>query len=283
MTKADYDKQLERNAAAGAQQFADFIKVIGALRHPVSGCPWDLEQNHETLRRYMLEEAYEASVAMGDANPKHISEELGDVLLQVVLNAQIGADAGHFTIQDVVQGIKEKMVRRHPHVFAADTHKVQNSGEVRQQWAEIKAKEKGGQDKPKSLFAGCEKITPALSQAAAIGKRSKDIQFDWTEPREVLAQVQAELKELTDEAALPQNMPRIREELGDLFFTLAQYARHLGLDPEVIAQDGNQKFLRRFAAVEALGQAQGIDVKKASMAEKERLWQQAKAQEKKVT
>lgn len=267
------DKTKARAAEAG-KRFADFVETIARLRHPKTGCPWDLKQTHESLRRYMLEEAYEASEAMGSGDERHMAEELGDVLLQVVLNAQLGDDHGRWSIEDVIEGIDSKMKRRHPHVFDADNVKAGSAEEVLQQWSAIKAKEKGA---AKRLFDEEKSVFPSLQQAYRIGEKAEKIAFDWDNVADVFAQLESEMAELKAEMVKrPREPAALRAELGDVFFTLAQLCRHLGLDPETVAQDGNRKFLKRFAQVEDLAQARGLDLVKASTAEKERLWQEAK-------
>lgn len=269
-------------AAAGAA-FIEFCRTIAALRHPVNGCPWDLQQDHASLRRYMIEEAYEAADAMAVGQPKDIAEELGDVLLQVVLNAQIALDGQNFSIVEVIRGIDEKMRRRHPHVFArAEEASALSANEVRAAWDQIKANEKGMKENPVSseatpVFAEAEKTTPATLQAAKIGKLAAKIGFDWDQPKDVYGQVQSEMEELAQELndpAAPKS--RIADELGDVYFSLAQLARHLQLDPEVVAVDANRKFLGRFRQVEALAAAKNINVRATTRDQLEALWQAAK-------
>ncbi len=254
---------------SGAHQaFADFMRTIAALRHPTTGCPWDREQNHRTLRRYMLEEAYEAADAMSAGDPRAICDELGDVLLQVVLNAQIASDEETFTLEDVIRGIDEKMVRRHPHVFGGAAGK----------WEEIKAAEKKAlPPKAAGTFAEAEKKSPASAQAVKIGKIAKTIKFDWDHPTEVLAQLKSELVELEAEFARKEfDAAKTAAELGDVYFSLAQLCRHLDLDPETVAMDGNKKFLRRFEKLEGIAGAKGKVVAAMARDELEALWAEAK-------
>lgn len=268
---------------AVALAFGRFVETIAALRHPRTGCPWDLEQTHQTLRKYMIEEAYEASDAMADGDAKEIQGELGDVLLQVVLNAQLALDAKTFSLVDVIQGIDEKMRRRHPHVFAADGGKdAVTSGQVRQTWDVIKAEEKAtGKAKPKEgAFAEAEKVHPATLQAQKIGKIAQKIRFDWHDPAEVFAQVRSEIDEVHAElVAAKRSKAKLAEEIGDVYFSLAQLCRHLDLDPEVVALDANRKFLRRFKRLEELAQKKGKAVAASSREELEALWQAVKQQE----
>jgi MazG family protein len=273
-----WEKELEERAAAAGQIFSDFVKTVAMLRHPVRGCPWDLEQDHKSLRRFMLEEAYEAAEAMFGTDEAHLIEELGDVLLQVVLNAQLAHDHNKGDIRDVAEAINSKMIRRHPHVFGDLAGQGIDRAEIKSNWEKIKAKEKAAALHKVGYFADCGKVIPALTQAYKIGKRAHTIHFDWDTPADVLKQCQAELTELENEVA-GADRNRLYDELGDVFFSLAQLSRHLGVDPEVAAQQGNAKFLRRFAAMEDICAVRGQDVTKLSRDELEVLWKEAKSQE----
>lgn len=273
-----WEKELEERAAAAGQIFSDFVKTVAMLRHPVRGCPWDLEQDHKSLRRFMLEEAYEAAEAMLGTDEAHLIEELGDVLLQVVLNAQLAHDHRKGDIRDVAEAINSKMIRRHPHVFGELAGQGIDRAEIKSNWEKIKAKEKAVKLQKVGYFADCVKVIPALTQAYKIGKRAHTIHFDWDTPADVLKQCQAELTELENEVA-GADRDRLYDELGDVFFSLAQLSRHLGVDPEVAAQQGNAKFLRRFAAMEDICAVRGQDVTKLSRDELEVLWKEAKSQE----
>jgi ATP diphosphatase len=270
------------NKAEVTQAFARFVDTIAALRHPKDGCPWDLEQTHETLRRYMIEEAYEAADAMGQGDSEEIQGELGDVLLQVVLNAQIALDDKRFSLVDVIDGIDEKMRRRHPHVFAKEPGQAQTPGEVRQAWDVIKAQEKGDakQAEAKGIFKGAERVGPASLQALKIGKIAQKIRFDWDDPTEVQAQVRSEIEEVEEELKrAKRDKAKLAEEIGDVYFSLAQLCRHLDLDPELVALDANRKFLRRFKRLEELAQQRGKAVPDSSREELEALWKAVKQEE----
>jgi len=272
-----WQKEIDARAEEAGRIFAAFVKTVATLRHPVRGCPWDLEQDHKSLRRFMLEEAYEAAEAMLGTDEGHLVEELGDVLLQVVLNAQLAADKNKGDIRDVVTSINSKMLRRHPHVFGDLAGQGMDQATIKSNWERIKAKEKGKKQQS-GYFADCAKVIPALTQAYKIGKRAHSIHFDWDSAVEVLRQCQSELTELEHEM-VGCDKDRLYDELGDVFFSLAQLSRHLGVDPEVAAQQGNLKFLRRFAAMEEICQLRGKDVTQLTRDELEGLWKEAKSQE----
>ena len=252
------------------EAFGRLCETIAALRHPTTGCPWDLEQTHASLRRYMIEEAYEAADVMDPARPDKMREELGDVLLQVVLNSQLALDAGTFNISDVISGLDAKMRRRHPHVFGESesnyTPQHQDKSKIRAKWEEIKSKENAASGEAKSgVFASIKagQVTPASRHAVAIGKIARRIAFDWSDPQEVLRQVESEIAELRHEIINSKNPAKIHEEMGDVFFSLGQLCRHLEIDPEICAIDGNKKFLTRFESLERLAIDEGIDIESA--------------------
>jgi MazG family protein len=271
------------------QAFGALCKTIAALRDPKTGCPWDLEQTHASLRKYMIEEAYEATDVMEPVNYKKLQEELGDVLLQVVLNAQLATDSKEFSILEVVKDLDSKMQRRHPHVFGEvgnpNSKTSRDMSDIKAKWDEVKAQEKqkspeitGAKGVFESLSAG--KITPASRLAVEIGKLAKKINFDWNDPLEVFSQLESEVLELKDEITKKSRKELIAAEMGDLIFCVSQLCRHLDLDPEVCALDGNKKFLRRFKSLESLAQAKGLDVKTLGTEQLEALWKDAKALEK---
>jgi len=231
----------------------------------------------------MIEEAYEAAEAMSEGSPRELCEELGDVLLQVVLNAQLARDAGAFQISDVIAAIDAKMRRRHPHVFGDDAQRTRRSkGEIRANWETIKASEKTVKKKsPSTSETFHEKAQyPASLNAAQIGKTAARIKFDWPGPEPVLEQFLSEVDEMRrefKERSSPKARSRLAEELGDVYFSLAQLCRHLDLDPETVAIDGNRKFLRRFKKVEQLAAKRGIKIAGAPTNTLEALWQEAKS------
>lgn len=257
------------------EAIASLTNTIAALRHPTKGCPWDLKQNHMTLRKYMLEEAYEAASEMNSPEGSDkLCEELGDVLLQVVLNAQVAKDHGKFDLVDVINSIDEKMIRRHPHVFDP-SEKAKDEASIKRNWERIKEEEKR-EKKDKSYFSKAEKVHPASSRAHEIGKLASKINFDWQNVQQVIAKLESEVKELKDAIANQDAISDIESEMGDVFFSAAQVARHLGLDAEASAHMGNDKFLRRFEQVEDLAKESGLDVTSASQDQLEELWNKAK-------
>lgn len=271
--------------------FEEFCKTIAALRHPVTGCPWDLEQTHGSLRRYMIEEAYEAAEVMEPTDYPKLCEELGDVLLQVVLNAQLAKDSKKFEIKDVIESINQKMLRRHPHVFGDVTgdgskHSRETSA-IRAKWEEVKASEVKNKksNSETGVFDNLKpgSLTPAAQLAVAIGKTAKKIAFDWSDSQAVFRQFESEVQELKYEIDSGRDKNKIYEELGDVMFSLSQVCRHLEIDPEICAMDGNKKFLTRFRNLETIARSQNIDVKTAGTAILEKLWTEAKALESKRT
>lgn len=287
--------------------FDEFCQTIKMLRDPIKGCPWDLKQTHLSLRKYMLEEAYEAvdamSYQMAPKSPEasELAEELGDVLLQVVLNAQVAQDHNLFTIEDVIRSITLKMRRRHPHVFSSANNELQKitETEVRENWEKIKrdeGKAKGNLSKLEEQLVTVSKSFPSTIQAQKLGRIAEKVKFDWDTPRQVLDQLKDEIKELS-EVMEPndqvQNFPLIKDslnpgtdlseklsdELGDVYFTLAQLCRHLGLDSEVVAMTGNKKFSRRFRNMDQLASMEGKTIEILSPLDKERLWNRVKLAE----
>ena len=266
--------------------FSQLCQTIAALRHPTTGCPWDLEQTHATLRRYMLEEAYEAAEVMDPEDPAKLKDELGDVLLQVLLNSQLAADAGTFNVQDVIEGLDSKMRRRHPHVFGIDGNPKdlhsRDRSKIKEMWQSIKATENPIEKSQQGVLSHLKPgvITPALHLTVAIGRLARKIAFDWNTPAEVFDQLQSEVTELQHEISTNTSKAKIYEELSDVFFSMGQLCRHLDIDPELCAMDGNRKFMTRFQSLEALAESEGVDVTTVGTATLEALWKKAKSLEK---
>jgi XTP/dITP diphosphohydrolase len=264
---------------AATEALSELIDVVAQLRNPEGGCPWDLEQTHASLVPYVLEEAHEVADAIRHGDDAHLKEELGDLLLQVVLHARIAQEEGRFDLGQIAAGISEKLVRRHPHVFA-DAESA-DSAAVKASWEAIKAAEKAADQagtpsaSPLSdRLAGKVRGQPALVGAMTISKKAAAAGFEWDEMAGVWEKVHEELDELK-EAVASGNTTHAQEELGDVLFTLVNVARWCGIDPEAGLAGTNHRFLDRFSRVEA---ALGGDLQGRNIRELEGLWQQAKAE-----
>lgn len=254
------------------------MELVSRLRGP-DGCPWDKEQTHLSLTRYAVEETAELVEAIEGGDDRKIKEELGDVLFQVALHSQIASETGRFTLPDVMLGLVEKMVRRHPHVFGDIGS--QSIDEVWKNWEKIKAAEKasaGASTKatePKKLLDAPVHL-PALQRAAKIGQRTKNLKFDWNTSNEVLAKVDEEISELKSALASGE-AKEVEHELGDVLFSLAQLARHNGMDPEQVLRGANRRFENRFEKMHEICKSEGRSWDSTTPAEKESLWSRAKA------
>ncbi len=256
------------------------LKIMASLRDPDGGCPWDLQQNFRTIAPYTLEEAYEVADAIERGHLDDLKEELGDLLLQVVFHAQMAQEQGSFAFDDVVEGISSKMVRRHPHVFADGTSDTPEG--VATTWDEIKQAEKDAKGKkPSGLLDDVPVVLPSLSQAVKLQKRAAKVGFDWPNARPVLDKIEEEIAELHVEIAA-EDGDKIEEEFGDLLFVLANYARHLKIDPDAALRRANQKFRSRFSSMENSADSQGVSLADLSLEQLEDLWVQAKLHEKKA-
>lgn len=251
------------------EEFQQFVEVVTKLRDPQNGCPWDLEQNLDSLKKYSVEEVYEYIDAVESKKAEDIKEELGDVLLQVVLNSVVAEQEKLFKLEQVIKGIKNKMIHRHPHVFSKA--KANSSAFVEKNWDNIKS-----QEKEKDFF-DFPKHLPALSQSYKIGKKSKKIRFDWPNKLEVWQKVEEEIAELK-EAEKIGDPNKILEELGDVLFTIAQYSRHLNIEPEEALRASNKKFKERFQKMEELLKKENKNIDLLNTEDWESLWQQAKKQ-----
>jgi MazG family protein len=253
-----------------AERFASLVELIARLRAP-GGCPWDREQTHESLKPNALEEAYEVVEAIDAGDRDQLAGELGDLLLQVVFHAQIAAEAGRFTIGDVIQRVADKMVRRHPHVFGSDT--ASTPGEVLRNWEALKAAERPSD----SMLDAVSGRLPAVMEAFQMTTKAARVGFDWPEPSGALGKLEEETEELRRAAANPQAAPReLAEEVGDLLFTAVNVARKLAVDPESALKASNRKFRRRFRHVEDGLRLRGQKPADASLEEMDALWAEAK-------
>lgn len=264
------------------QELKELIAVVEKLRDPQKGCPWDLEQTHESLLPYLLEESYEFIDAVEKKNQDHMQEELGDVLLQVLLHAVIAQQAGRFDLEGVAKTLKDKLIERHPHVFQPSGAKI-DSAEVAKNWAKIKGEKKKGVE---YFISDKELHHPALRASAKIGKKTKKVGFDWEDYTQVVYKVEEEWQELKEE--LPpvagqleqRDKKKIAEELGDLLFSVSQLARHLDLDAEEVLRDANKKFLRRFQSMEDFVREEGRELSTISAPEWNEYWLRSKAKNK---
>jgi tetrapyrrole methylase family protein/MazG family protein len=250
-----------------------FAEIVAHLRAP-DGCPWDREQTHQTLRKHLLEEAYEALSAM-DADDKHgMREEFGDLLLQILLNAQIASETNEFKLTDVVKHIYDKIIRRHPHVFG--DLKLDGVDGVLANWEKLKEKERDGKKEDKGILDGVPASLPALSQAQEYQDRAARVGFDWHEVEGVLDKIHEEIGEIQKAV----NLEEVTDELGDLFFVLVNLARWHNVDAESALREANLKFKTRFAHVETKAKKLGRDLSGMTLEEMDALWNEAKRLEK---
>jgi MazG family protein len=257
---------------------ADLIAVMVALRTPVTGCPWDLEQSFTTIAPYTIEEAYEVVDAITRGNLADLREELGDLLLQVVYHAQLAQEERAFDFTDVVHGITTKMIRRHPHVFGDEA--ARTAGAAKGFWEEIKAQEKAARANPEqtSLLDDVPRPLPALTRAVKLQSKAAKVGFDWPSLAPVFSKMREEMAEL-EAAAASGDQRHTAEEFGDLLFVMANVARHMDIDPEDALRGANHKFTRRFQRIEALLAQRGRTPDQSDLAEMDKLWDQAKAEE----
>jgi nucleoside triphosphate diphosphatase len=253
------------------------LEIMAALRTPLTGCPWDLAQDFSTIAPYTLEEAYEVADAIARGNLADLKDELGDLLLQVVFHARMAEEQGAFDFGDVVQAITEKLIGRHPHVFA--DQELATPRDVEGLWERIKAQEKS-QNKtagPQGALAGVPMALPALTRALKLQAKASKVGFDWNDPRAVLRKIREETDEIEAELDRAEMDPAATAaEIGDLLFAAVNLARHLKADPEAVLRQTNRKFERRFAAIESDLAARGRSPQDATLEEMEELWQAAK-------
>ena len=258
-----------------ADAFTKLVAIVARLRDPSGGCPWDLKQNHHSLRPYLIEECYEVLEALEAENDQEFCEELGDLILQVVLHAQLATERDAFTISEVLQQIADKLVRRHPHVFG-DTQ-VSGAEEVLRNWERIKIDERieANEEKKRSTLSGIPRALPALLRAQRMGEKAAKVSFDWPSAEGVWAKVDEELAELREVALVPTpDRAALAHELGDILFALAQLARWLGLSAEDCLQESASRFSARFQQMEATA---GRPLPEVSPEDLDALWESAKS------
>ena len=253
--------------------------IMKALRTPVTGCPWDLEQDFKTIAPYTIEEAYEVADAIEREDYEELKGELGDLLFQVVFHSQMASEKGYFDFDDVTEAISNKMEVRHPHVFGDEEHRDADAQTFA--WEEQKAKERadsGSEDKPVGALSGVARTLPAMIRAQKLQKRAARVGFDWPDVSAVLSKVDEELSEVKD-ATSSGDLRHIEEELGDLMFVLVNVCRKSGLEAEDVLKKANAKFEGRFEAMESAARADGIDFETLSLTNQEALWQRVKGAE----
>lgn len=279
-----------RDRAAG-KWFEKLVALQSRLRGP-NGCPWDREQSHESLRKFLVEETYEVLDAMESGDPRKFSSELGDLLLQVVFHAILAEEAGGFTMSDVIESAHTKMVRRHPHVFGGA--KAGTSAAVLKNWEQIKAEERAAESKdsaasadPDSILGGVPRSLPAVLEAYQLTRRASHVGFDWENLRGIFDKLDEEKREIesTLKSAAPSRIkakaptPDLEEEVGDLLFVGVNIARFLGVDPEIALRSANRKFRQRFQWMESAAAREGQRFADLPRARMEELWNDAKAGE----
>lgn len=258
----------------GLDRLETLAAIMDRLREP-GGCPWDREQDYDSLRKYLLEECYEVAEALDRRDPQGLREELGDLLFQIVFLSRLAKEDGEFTLDDVIRGIAEKMIRRHPHVFGSET--AETAHEVVKNWEEIKRREKAPDGK-RSLLDGIPCSLPAIFKAQRLGTQAATVGFDWKDPAEILDKVEEELRELR-QAVVGRERREVREELGDILFSLVMLARRMEIDAEGALARTNQKFRRRFEWIEEELARRGIEIEGAGLELMESLWERAKRED----
>ena len=260
-----------------ALQVERLKSIMHRLREP-GGCPWDAEQTHESIISNLIEEAYEVIDTIKRKDYRHLEEELGDLLLQVVFHSEIAEGAGRFDMNDVARGISEKLIRRHPHVFGENSKNIDNSEGVLNQWDEIKRQEKGIEDKP--YLGGVGDGLPGILKAVKLQKKASKVGFDWNDAKSILSKVREELEEVEEAfehyeegGSVPDEL---EAELGDLLFVSVNVARKLGVDPEIAIDRTNYKFIERFGKLEKRLKAKGVTLREATMEQMNDEWNKAR-------
>ncbi len=253
------------------------IEIMRRLRDPKTGCPWDIEQDFDSIAPYTIEEAYEVSEAIAQKDWAELEGELGDLLLQTVYHTQMGSEAGYFTFDTVVRAISDKMVARHPHVFGKES-RDKSAEQQTADWEKIKAAERAGKEQGRTLD-GVALALPALTRAVKLQKRAARVGFDWPDTKKVIEKLIEEAGELA-EAKEKLSQSEVLEEFGDMLFVMANLGRHLGVDPEEALRSTNAKFVRRFNGVEDELKARGKTPSESSLEEMDAIWDQIRAADK---
>ncbi|NOX20632.1 MAG: nucleoside triphosphate pyrophosphohydrolase [Nitrospirae bacterium] len=250
--------------------FRKTVEIMSRLRAE-DGCPWDRKQTHQSLKSYLIEEAYELLEAIDEADPEKMKEELGDLLFQIVFHARLAEERGEFDIWDVLESINQKMISRHPHVFGSD--RLDTADQVVKRWDEYKKKEGKLSE---SVLEGIPKAMPSLLRAKKVQERASKVGFDWSEVDEVVEKVKEEFNEFI-ESLRHGRKHEIEEELGDLFFSLVNLSRFVNINPEEALQKTTSKFIKRFNYIEEKARQRGKDITEMTLEEMDRLWEEAKA------
>lgn len=279
-TGRDAEPDEGRSLPSSGDAFRDLVALMARLRDPKTGCPWDVAQNFATIAPYTIEEAYEVADAIERHDMGELKGELGDLLFQSVFHARMAEEAGYFDIDDVVRGLVDKMVERHPHVFGSAT--ISDADAQTGAWETMKAAERArkAEGGTPSAIDGVALGLPALMRAEKLAKRAARVGFDWSSPEPVFHKLQEEIQELEDAIAAPvRDEAHVAEELGDILFVVANLCRKLSVDPEEALRAANSKFGKRFRAMETLARARGQDFAALSLDEQEALWTDVKTAE----
>jgi MazG family protein len=261
-------------ASDAGSAFQALVDIMVRLRGP-QGCPWDREQTLESLRAFVLEETHEVLDAIDRGDTDALRGEIGDLIFEGVFLAQVCADAGQFTVADSLRAINAKLIRRHPHIFDPSGRPLDTPGQVHQQWEQIKAKEQSDAGERRSVLRGLPRSLPSLLRAYEIGTRVAAVGFDWSRMQDVVDKIEEEVRELRT-AVESEGPARSEEEMGDLLFSIANLSRKLGIDPESALRKANEKFTRRFTALEDRLHAAGRSVHGATLEEMEAEWREVK-------
>jgi tetrapyrrole methylase family protein/MazG family protein len=257
------------------EKLTELTQLIKKLRAP-DGCPWDQQQKKEDIGKYILEEAYEVVDSLARENPQALKEELGDLLFQILFLTEMGAESELFFLSDVLDGIIKKMIRRHPHVFG--NKKVISVQEIKKNWQHIKKKERGNKNDDKNLFGNVPRSFPALKRAQKITSIAATYGFDWQKIQHVMKKLKEEIKEFNT-AIKDRDHDQVEEELGDILFTVVNLSRFVQVDAETALSKVTNKFLQRFSYVNAKLSVRGISLEKATLAQMDELWNEAKAKD----